>query len=81
MHRHGALTMCRLAEKVWLAYRNEARIARRVILKLNTSDFNILTRSYTPNSPPTSCEEVTDIALSMPDRVDLDPSQVFVSLA
>ena len=38
----------RLAEKVWAASRKEARIARTVVLKLKTSDFNILTRSHTP---------------------------------
>ena len=71
-------TIRRLAEKVWLAYRKEARTARTVVLKLRTSEFNIiLIPSYTPNSPPTSCEEVTDIALSMRDRVGLDPSQRF----
>src|SRR5262249_55217591 len=34
----------RLAEKVWAASRKEARIARTVVLKLKTSDFNIMTR-------------------------------------
>jgi DNA polymerase-4 len=70
-------TIRRLAEKVWLAYQKEARIARTVVLKLKTSQFNILTRSCTPCSPPTSCGEVTDIALSLRDRVGLDPSQRF----
>lgn len=66
-----------LAEKVWLAYRKESRTARTVVLKLKTTEFNILTRSCTPCSPPTTCEEVTDIALSLRDRVGLDPSQRF----
>ena len=44
----------RLAEKVWAASRKEARIARTVVLKLKTSDFNILTRSHTPLTPPAS---------------------------
>src|SRR6202035_372028 len=44
----------RLAEKVWAASRQEARIARTVVLKLKTSDFNILTRSHTPMVPPSS---------------------------
>ena len=70
-------TIRHLAEKVWLAYRKESRIARTVVLKLKTSDFNILTRSCTPCSPPTSCEEVTDIALSLRDRVGFDQSQRF----
>src|SRR5207245_6147125 len=48
-------TIRRLAEKVWSASRKESRIARTVILKLKTSEFNILTRSHTPGSPPSSC--------------------------
>src|SRR6202795_3444526 len=47
----------RLAEKVWAASRKEARIARTVVLKLKTSDFNILTRSHTPLTPPSSYED------------------------
>jgi DNA polymerase-4 len=67
----------RLAEKVWAASQKESRIARTVVLKLKTSDFNLLTRSYTPSSPPASCEDVTNIALSLRERVGLDPSQYF----
>jgi DNA polymerase-4 len=67
----------RLAEKLWSASRKESRIARTVVLKLKTSDFNILTRSHTPESPPCSCEELTNIALSLRERVDLGPQQRF----
>lgn len=67
----------RLAEKVWLASRNESRIARTVVLKLKTSEFNILTRSHTPVSPPASCEELIEIALSLRKRVNLAPQQRF----
>jgi len=67
----------RLAEKLWSASRKESRIACTVVLKLKTSDFNILTRSYTPESPPCSCEELTNIALSLRERVDLGPRQRF----
>ena len=67
----------RLAEKVWLASRNESRIARTVVLKLKTSEFNILTRSYTPVSPPASCEELIEISLSLRERVNLAPQQRF----
>jgi DNA polymerase-4 len=67
----------RLAERVWAASRKESRIARTVVLKLKTSEFNILTRSCTLSSPPASCEEMTSIALSLRERVDLDPSQHF----
>jgi DNA polymerase-4 len=63
----------RLAEKVWVASRKEVRIARTVVLKLKTSDFSILTRSHTPSAPPSSLEELTEIALSLRERVDLGP--------
>src|ERR1700674_3927908 len=65
----------RLAEKLWSASRKESRIARTVVLKLKTSEFKILTRSHTPDSPPSSCEELTDIALKLRQRVDLGPQQ------
>jgi len=65
----------RLAEKLWTASRKEPRIGRTVILKLKTSQFKILTRSHTPSSPPSSCEELTDIALKLHARVDLSPEQ------
>jgi DNA polymerase IV len=67
----------RLAEHTWAASRKESRIARTVVLKLKTSDFKILTRSHTPHSPPSSCEELTNIALSLGDRVGLNPGQRF----
>ncbi len=67
----------RLAEQVWAASRRESRIARTVVLKLKTSDFSILTRSCTPCSPPASCEAVTNIALSLRERVGLDRKQYF----
>jgi len=65
----------RLAEKTWIASRKETRIARTVVLKLKTSEFRILTRSHTPASPPASCEELTGIALSLRERVDLGTHQ------
>jgi len=64
-----------LAEKLWSASRKELRIARTVVLKLKTSEFKILTRSHTPESPPLSCEELTEIALKLRERVRLDPWQ------
>ena len=67
----------RLADKVWVASRKDGRVARTVVLKLKTSDFNILTRSHTPIVPPVSCEELTSIALSLRDRIHLDPAQRF----
>ena len=50
-------------------------MARTVVLKMKTSDFKILTRSHTPGSPPSSCEEFTDIALRLRERVALGPQQ------
>jgi len=67
----------RLAEKTWTASRKELRVARTVVLKLKTSEFKILTRSHTPHAPPSSCEELTSIALSLRARIDLSPKQRF----
>ncbi|HWO29989.1 MAG TPA: hypothetical protein VNO32_14440, partial [Candidatus Acidoferrum sp.] len=65
----------RLAEKLWAASRKEPRMARTVVLKLKTSEFKLLTRSHTPGSPPSSCEELTGIALKLRERVELGPQQ------
>ena len=65
----------RLAEKLWSASRKESRIARTVVLKLKTSDFRIFTRSHTASVPPSSCNELTEIALTLRKRVDLGPGQ------
>jgi DNA polymerase-4 len=67
----------RLAEKAWTASQFESRVARTVVLKLKTSEFRILTRSHTPSIPPTSCDELISIALSLRERVDLGPGQRF----
>lgn len=67
----------RLAEKLWTASRKESRLARTMVLKLKTSEFKLLTRSHTPGSPPSSCEELTDIALKLGERVNLSPQQRF----
>ena len=69
--------ICKLAEHAWAASRKESRIARTVVLKLKTSDFKILTRSLTPPCPPASCQELTSIALSLRERVGLNPRQRF----
>jgi DNA polymerase-4 len=66
-----------LAAKTWSASRQESRVARTVVLKLKTSDFKILTRSRTPDVPPSSCEELTTIALSLRERVGLGSHQKF----
>jgi DNA polymerase-4 len=65
----------RLTEKLWSASRKESRIARTIVLKLKTSDFKILTRSHTPECPPSSCEELTDITLKLRERVELGAQQ------
>jgi DNA polymerase-4 len=67
----------KLAEHTWAASRKESRIARTVVLKLKTSEFKILTRSHTPHAPPSTCEELTRIALSLRERIDLSPKQRF----
>ena len=67
----------RLAEKVWSGLRREPRVAKTVVLKLKTSDFQIMTRSHTPLEPPASCEELVAIALSLRARVDPAPMQRF----
>jgi DNA polymerase-4 len=65
----------RLAEKLWSASRTESRIPRTIVLKLKTREFKILMRSYTPDHPPASCDELTEIALKLRERVDLGPQQ------
>src|SRR6516165_991295 len=65
----------RLAERLWSASRKESRTARTVVLKIKTSEFKVLTRSHTPGSPPSSCDELTDIALRLRERVALGPQQ------
>ena len=67
----------RLAEKVWRASRDNARGAKTVVLKLKTKEFNSLTRSVTPSVPPSSCDELTTIALALRERIELGPQQLF----
>jgi DNA polymerase-4 len=66
-----------LAEKVWTASHQNARMARTIVLKLKTKEFSTLTRSLTPASMPTSLEEFTSVALSLCERVQLAPTQLF----
>jgi DNA polymerase-4 len=65
----------RLADKLWSASCKEARIARTIVLKLKTSEFKILTRSRTPSSPPSSCEELVEIALALRELINLGAEQ------
>jgi DNA polymerase-4 len=61
----------RLAEKTWNATRKTSRIGRTVVLKLKTSDFQIFTRSYTPQHMIGSVEELIEISLVLRDRIEL----------
>ena len=63
----------RLAEKVWSVSHQEPRVARTVVLKLKTSGFQTVIRSVTPGPR----EELTAMALSLRERVDLGSQQRF----
>ena len=67
----------RLAEKVWIASHQNARGAKTVGLKLKTKEFNSLTRSITPPVAPVSLKEFTEAALSLRERVEFGPEQLF----
>lgn len=71
------LLIRKLAEKVWGASRQNERMARTIVLKLKTKEFNTLTRSLTPPVLPTTLEDFTAIALSLRERVDMAPTQLF----
>ena len=45
-----------------------------MVLKLKTSDFHILTRSLTATAPPTSQQQLAEIACRLRERVEL-PAQ------
>jgi DNA polymerase-4 len=70
-------TIRRLAEKLWSALGKESRIPRTVVLKLKTKEFKVLTRSLTQDRPPSSCDELTNIALKLRERVNLGAEQRF----
>jgi DNA polymerase-4 len=67
----------RLAEKVWKSSHGNARGAKTVVLKLKTKEFHSLTRSLTPATAPTSCDELARIALGLRERVAAEPAQLF----
>jgi DNA polymerase-4 len=67
----------RLAEKVWLASRQNARMARTVVLKLKTKEFSTLTRSLTPPVMPMSAEALGDVAVALCGRTEFGPEQLF----
>lgn len=65
-------TILRLSTKVWDgATKESGREGRTVVLKLKTSDFRILTRSFTPIEPPTDAAQLSAHALSLLGRVGL----------
>jgi DNA polymerase IV len=66
-----------LAEKVWKSSLGNARGAKTVFLKLKTKEFNSLTRSLTPPTPPSSCDELVRLALALRQRVEVGPKQLF----
>ncbi len=60
-----------LAAKTWNASRKTERVGHTVVLKLKTAQFRIITRSFTPESPPATLQELRDIALALRARVQL----------
>ncbi len=76
LSEHGSRKWSFDAAHTWAASRKESGIAHRCT-ETETSEFKILTRSHTAGSPPASCEELTNIALSLPQPVGLRPHQRF----
>ncbi len=64
-------TIHRLAEKTWQSASKQERIGRTVVLKLKTEAFRIITRSHTPDAPPASLAQLTEIAVDLLARVEL----------
>ncbi len=61
----------RLAEKTWAGQQRETgRVARTVVLKLKTANFQSLTRSHTPTLRPASAAELAQIACDLRQRVN-----------
>ena len=67
----------KLAANVWVSSKRNERLARTIVLKLKTREFNTLTRSLTPTLMPASMEEFADMAVSLCERVELGPAQLF----
>jgi len=63
--------IAQLAARTWHASGRTERIGHTVVLKLKTAQFRILTRSFTPDVPPASEEQLRDIALALCQRVQL----------
>jgi DNA polymerase-4 len=71
------LLIRKLADKVWVSSKQNARMARTIVLKLKTREFNTLTRSLTPTVMPASMEGFANMAVSLCERVELGPAQLF----
>lgn len=69
--------ICRLAEKVWNASQGNARQGRTVVLKLKTREFTSFTRSLTQRECVMTREDLIRIALSLRERVNFPPQQLF----
>jgi len=67
----------RLAEKIWNSSKDNARGARTVVLKLKTKEFQSLTRRLTSDGPIPSSDALAETALSLCERVDLAPEQLY----
>jgi len=67
----------RLAEKVWQASQGNARMAKTVVLKLKTKEFQSFTRSFTQAGRIASCEDLTTLALGLRQRIELGPQQLY----
>jgi RNA polymerase sigma factor (sigma-70 family) len=60
----------------------QRRIADAFLAAARTGDFEerefkILTRSHTGSAPPSSCDELTEVALKLRERVTLGPQQCY----
>ena len=62
-----------LAARVWRHVDVTQAQGHTVVLKLKTSDFRLITRSFTPATAPASAAEINSIALALLARVDLTP--------
>jgi DNA polymerase-4 len=67
----------RLAEKVWKASKENAREAKTVVLKLKTKEFQSRTRCLTSHGPVADFETFLNTALTLRERVDLSPEQLY----
>ncbi len=70
-------TIACLADKVWQASRKTPRIGRTVVLKLKTAEFQVLTRSMTPRTPPESAQQLRALALQLRERVARPATELY----